>query len=117
MRGKITLDDSTDVLLDEWGKWANAGLGLGLGSPVDYMHFDITDDIATVVDGVVAKLKLNKPLVGNAIVLRFRENLSFCQIAHKLQIGETQAKQLEKIGLAWADGCLDGIREQRLKVA
>jgi len=93
----MQLVTTIDDLLNEWGVWSQAGLGLTLSSASnDGVVALIDDDMGLLIDQAVAMLGLYAPKT--KVVVKV--------IAKNLDIGETKAKKLLLSGVAWLEGHL-----------
>lgn len=105
----ITHDTSeTETLLNEWGKWARMGLGLNIGSGDSDNVYFINDDMALLMDRLVAELKRDRALLANVIIMYYRQDYNYPMIANALKIGETKARSIHKSAICWVDGALTG---------
>ena len=111
MEVSVTINSSTPVLLDQWGKWSRMGLGLNIGTPSEDNFHVIHDDLALIVDAVVCRLGKSKPAEHReAVELRFQRNYSYHMIAHHLRCGETKVKTILNRSIDWIDGHMDSYR-------
>lgn len=106
MRGFVMVFNSIGSLLNEWGMWSNAGLGLTLNAPSDPVYIHIDDDTALIVDAAIALLGTTNPKTKAVVMLHYRSNQSTRSIACKLGIGKTKAGMLLSSGEAWLEGNL-----------
>ncbi|MNY67204.1 hypothetical protein D3C86_2047470 [compost metagenome] len=74
-------------------------------------EYSLTDDLALVVDGAVARLINRDDQMGNFIWLYFGAKWPALRIARENSIGEAKAREIIKAGVAWIDCALEGIRE------
>jgi DNA-directed RNA polymerase specialized sigma24 family protein len=103
----MQLVTTIDDLLNEWGVWSQAGLGLTLSSASnDGVVALIDDDMGLLIDQAVAMLGLYAPKTKVVVMMSYRSQLSTRIIAKKLDIGETKARQLLLSGSAWLEGHL-----------
>ncbi len=114
----------TEYLLEQWGWWRMDGMGVpsyvsplyalirdntpGEGGIKQYV---LTDEVALVVDGAVARLTKRDQLMGNFIWLYFGSKWPALRIAREAGIGEAKAREVIKAGVAWIDCALEEIRE------
>ena len=114
---------TTEELLLEWGRWSVAGLGLTLDSAEpDIRWVKIDDDTALMIDRAVAQLGVEKyrcekknrgrKLQHQAVMLYYRNELSYKAIGSRLNVGETKARSFVVSGHDWIDGFLDAYREK-----
>ncbi|WP_105182024.1 antiterminator Q family protein [Pseudoalteromonas sp. T1lg21] len=102
----MNLVTTIDDLLSEWGIWSQAGLGLTLSSASNDEIAMINDDLALLIDQAIALLGSYAPKTKMVIMLSYRSKMSCRQIAKKLDMGETKARQLLLSGVAWLEGNL-----------
>ena len=102
----MQLVTTIDDLLNEWGVWSQAGLGLTLSSASNDVITSIDDDMGLLIDQAVAMLGLYAPKTKMVVMMSYRSKLSTRQIAKNLDIGETKARQLLLSGGAWLEGHL-----------
>ena len=103
----MQLVTTIDDLLNEWGVWSQAGLGLTLSSASNDGEVAlIDDDMGLLVDHAVAMLGQHAPKTKKVVMMSYRSQLSTRQIAKNLDIGETKARQLLLSGSAWLEGHL-----------
>jgi hypothetical protein len=74
-------------------------------------EYSLTDDLALVVDGAVARLINRDDQMGNFIWLYFGAKWPALRIGRENGIGEAKAREIIKAGVAWIDCALEGIRE------
>lgn len=98
----------TETLLNEWGKWSRMGLGLNIGKSDNNNVFFINDEMALLVDRLVAELKRERPLLANIVIMYYRSDYNYPMISNALNIGETKARSLHKSAICWVDGALIG---------
>lgn len=115
---------TTEELLFDWGQWSVAGLGLTLerSSPDEIRWVTIDDDTALIIDRAIAQLGTPKfvcekknhgrKMQSIAVRLYYKSELSYLEIAKRLHIGETKARNYVVSGHDWIDGYLDAHREQ-----
>jgi len=114
----------TEWLLEQWGFWRMDGMGVPrYVSPLYALirdnvpceggvkEYSLTDDLALVVDGAVARLINRDDQMGNFIWLYFGAKWPALRIGRENGIGEAKARELIKAGVAWIDCALEGIRE------
>ncbi|MBB1308552.1 hypothetical protein H5162_03720 [Pseudoalteromonas sp. SR41-8] len=102
----MQLVTTIDDLLNEWGVWSQAGLGLTLSSASNDVITSIDDDMGLLIDQAVAMLGQYAPKTKMVVMMSYRSKLSTRQIAKNLDIGETKARQLLLSGSAWLEGHL-----------
>jgi hypothetical protein len=114
----------TEWLLEQWGFWRMDGMGVPrYVSPLYALirdnvpceggvkEYSLTDDLALVVDGAVARLINRDDQMGNFIWLYFGAKWPALRIGRENGIGEAKAREIIKAGVAWIDCALEGIRE------
>jgi len=100
-------------LLTQWAIWSRPGgnahpLGRTKGgeSPA------ISDDEALVIDGLVARLTLDKAAIGEAVQVYYFHGCNLALTCNKLKIGYKRADVMVKSGVAWIDGALNSKTEE-----
>lgn len=106
----VSINSSTETLLDQWGKWSRMGLGLGLGTPSNDNFHVIHDELALIVDAVVCRLGKVKHKQELAVKLRYQQDYTYEMLGKRLGCSETMAKRTIEKGFAWIDGHLDSYR-------
>lgn len=114
----------TEWLLEQWGYWRMDGMGVPrYVSPLYALirdnvpceggvkEYSLTDDLALIVDGAVARLINRDDQMGNFIWLYFGAKWPALRIGRENGIGEAKAREIIKAGVAWIDCALEGIRE------
>ncbi|MGY3172409.1 hypothetical protein ACVWYU_001786 [Pseudomonas sp. TE12234] len=114
----------TEWMLEQWGYWRMDGMGVPqYVSPLYALIRDntpceggvkeyyVTDDLALVVDGAVARLSKRDQQMGNFIWLYFGAKWPALRIARENDMGEAKAREVIKAGVAWIDSALETIRE------
>ncbi|MBV4452728.1 MULTISPECIES: antitermination protein Q [Pseudomonas] len=74
-------------------------------------NYCVTDDVALVVDRAVAKLATRDAQMGNFIWLYFGAKWPALRIARENDMGEAEARELIKAGVAWVDCAIEVFRE------
>ncbi|WP_110949668.1 antiterminator Q family protein [Pseudomonas bohemica] len=109
----------TEYLLEQWGSWRMSGMGVPrYVSPVAAMMnqfnpepssqtYVITDDLAMIVDGVLARLTKREQQMGDFVWYYFGGKWPANRIAREHSMSERKAWELIKAGVAWIDGALD----------
>jgi len=67
----------------------------------------VDDAIGERVDGAVSSLCQNYPDEGTAIKLRYLEGMSHKTIGRALRVSETRARELQRQGERYVEGCLN----------
>lgn len=114
----------TEYLLEQWGWWRMSGMGVpryvsplyalirdNTASEGGIKEYVITDDVALVVDGAVARLTKRDQQMGNFIWLYFGAKYPALRIGREHEMGEAKAREVIKAGVAWIDCALEEIRE------
>ncbi len=114
----------TEWLLEQWGFWRMDGMGVPhYVSPLYALmrdntqchggikEYSVTDDLALVLDGAVARLTKRDQQMGNFIWLYFGAKWAALRIARENEMGEAKAREVIKAGVAWIDSALETIRE------
>lgn len=109
----------TEWLLEQWGSWRMSGMGVPryvsqLAAVMDQFNpqpstqsYLITDDVALIVDGALAKLIKRDQQMGDFVWFYFGAKWPANRIAREAGISERKAWELIKAGVAWIDGVLD----------
>ncbi|GLK88301.1 antiterminator Q family protein [Pseudomonas turukhanskensis] len=113
----------TEWLLEQWGYWRMDGMGVPRYVSPTYAlirdnvscqggirEYSVTDDIALVLDGAVARLCKRDPQMGNFIWLYFGAKWPALRIARENSIGEAKAREVIKAGVAWVDCAIEDVR-------
>lgn len=114
----------TEWMLEQWGYWRMDGMGVPrYVSPLYALirdntpceggvkDYSMTDDLALVLDGAVARLTTRDQQMGNFIWLYFGAKWPALRIARENGMGEAKAREVIKAGVAWIDCALETIRE------
>lgn len=114
----------TEWMLEQWGYWRMDGMGVPrYVSPLYALirdntqcqggvkEYSVTDDLALVLDGAVARLTKRDQQMGNFVWLYFGAKWPALRIARENGIGEAKAREVIKAGVAWIDSALEMIRE------
>lgn len=114
----------TEWMLEQWGYWRMDGMGVPrYVSPLYALirdntqcqggvkEYSVTDDLALVLDGAVARLTKRDQQMGNFIWLYFGAKWPALRIARENGMGEAKAREVIKAGVAWIDSALETIRE------
>lgn len=114
----------TEYLLEQWGWWRMSGMGVpryvsplyalirdntaGEGGVAEFV---ITDDVALVVDGAVARLNTRDPQMGGFVWMYFGMKWPALRIGRGTKMGEAKAREIIKAGVAWIDCAIEQVRE------
>ena len=112
----------TENMLEQWGFWRMDGKGVpGYISPSwalmrdvtpsGFKSYVITDELAGVVDGAVARLCKRDPQMGDFVWLYYAAKWPAKRIGIKYQMSEASARQLIKTGVGWIDCALANFLE------
>lgn len=114
----------TEYLLEQWGWWRMDGMGVPRyvsqlqalireNTPCEggSRAYVITDDLALVVDGAVARLTKRNQQMGDFIWLYFGAKWPALRVGREFGLSEAKARELIRTGVAWIDCALEGIRE------
>lgn len=112
----------TEYLLEQWGWWWTDGRGMpGYTSPALAMMRDhlpsackgytITDELAELVDGAVARLCRRDAQMGDMIWLYYGLHMPATRVGKQFGVSEMKARELIKAGAAWIDCALEGVRQ------
>ncbi|WP_341522193.1 antiterminator Q family protein [Pseudomonas sp. G.S.17] len=109
----------TEYLLEQWGSWRMSGMGVPryvsqLGAVMDQFNptpssqtYVITDDVALIVDGTLARLTKREQQMGDFVWYYFGAKWPANRIARANNMSERKAWELIKAGVAWIDGNMD----------
>lgn len=109
----------TEYLLEQWGWWRMDGMGvpryvsqlaviMSQNNPVpSSKSYVITDEVATLVDGVLARLIKRNQQMGDFVWFYFGAKWPANRIGRENDMSERKAWELIKAGVAWIDGALD----------
>jgi hypothetical protein len=116
-----TLGD-TEYMLEQWGWWRMDGMGVpsylspALAimrdvAPSATKSYVITDELAGVVDGAVARLCRRDAQMGDMIWLYYGAKWPAVRVGRQYGVSEMKARELIKAGVAWIDCALDTLKE------
>ena len=109
----------TEYLLEQWGSWRMSGMGVPryvsqLGAVMEQFNptpssqtYVITDDVALIVDGTLARLTAREQQMGDFVWYYFGAKWPANRIARANNMSERKAWELIKAGVAWIDGNMD----------
>lgn len=108
-----------ELLLEAWGRWVRTWQDTPNCSPLYRLMREhvggvvsdpvLPDDTALRVDALVARLTCKSKEEGTAIFLLYGLAMPRDAAARKMRIGETKIKMLQRAGLAWLEGFLQGL--------
>lgn len=112
----------TEYMLEQWGWWRMDGMGVPSYvspawalmrdvTPSAAKSYAITDELACMVDGIVARLCRRDQQMGEFIWLYFGAKWPAKRIGTKHHMSEASARQLIKTGVGWIDCAIERIRE------
>ncbi|WP_039967733.1 antiterminator Q family protein [Pseudomonas chlororaphis] len=118
---RLPLGD-TEYMLEQWGFWRLDGMGVPSYvspawaimrdvTPSSSKSYVITDELAAVVDGAVARLCKRDPQMGDFVWLYYAAKWPAKRIGTKHDMSEASARQLIKTGVGWIDCALERFRE------
>ncbi|HEN8714190.1 TPA: antitermination protein Q [Pseudomonas putida] len=114
----------TEYLLEQWGWWRMSEMGVPrYVSPLYALMRDnvpseggvrqhvITDDLALVVDGAVARLTKRNQQMGDFVWAYYGSKHPAMRVGRDAGMSERKAREIIKAGVAWIDCALEEIRE------
>ena len=112
----------TEYMLEQWGWWRMDGMGVpSYASPMMAImrevipsttkSYVITDELAGVVDGAVARLCKRDQQMGDMIWLYYGAKWAAVRVGRQYGMSEGKARELIKAGVAWVDCVLERFRE------
>lgn len=112
----------TEYMLEQWGWWRMDGMGIpSYASPMMAImrevmpaatkSYVITDELAGVVDGAVARLCKRDQQMGDMIWLYYGAKWAAVRVGRHYGMSEGKARELIKAGVAWVDCVLERVRE------
>ncbi|MBD1553610.1 antiterminator Q family protein [Pseudomonas typographi] len=114
----------TEWLLEQWGWWRMDGMGVpryisplyalirdNTASEGGIKEYSLTDELALLLDGAVARLSRRDSQMGDFVWLYFGAKYPALRIGRMAGVGEAKARELIKAGVAWIDAALENIRE------
>lgn len=112
----------TEYMLEQWGWWRMDGMGIPAYVSPAYAimrdmlpsaskSYSITDDLALVVDGALARLCRRDVQMGDMVWLYFGAKWPAIRIGRHYGMSEMKARELIKAGVAWIDCVIDSLRE------
>lgn len=119
---RLALGD-TENMLEQWGYWRMDGKGvpnyvspawacMKNVVPCSAKSYVITDELAVLVDGAVARLCRRDPEMGEFIWLYYGAKWPAKKIGNRFGMGENSARLLIKTGVGWIDCALERFREE-----
>ncbi|ROL94183.1 antitermination protein Q [Pseudomonas chlororaphis] len=118
---RLPLGD-TEYMLEQWGFWRLDGMGVPSYvspawalmrdvTPSSSKSYVITDELAGLVDGAVARLCRRDPQMGDFVWLYYAAKWPAKRIGAKHNMCEAAARQLIKTGVGWIDCALERFLE------
>ncbi|WP_434701527.1 antiterminator Q family protein [Pseudomonas sp. D1-36] len=112
----------TEYMLEQWGWWRMDGMGIPSYAspmmaimrevmPATTKSYVITDELAGVVDGAVARLCKRDQQMGDMIWLYYGAKWAAVRVGRQYGMSEGKARELIKAGVAWVDCVLERTRE------
>jgi len=112
----------TEYMLEQWGWWRMDGMGIpSYASPMRAImrevmpattkSYVITDELAGVVDGAVARLCKRDQQMGDMIWLYYGAKWAAVRVGRHYGVSEGKARELIKAGVAWVDCVLERVRD------
>ena len=112
----------TEYMLEQWGWWRMDGMGIPSYAspmmaimrevmPATTKSYVITDELAGVVDGAVARLCKRDQQMGDMIWLYYGAKWAAVRVGRQYGMSEGKARELIKAGVAWVDCVLERLRE------
>lgn len=127
MKKRTYVDKSlgdTEYMLEQWGFWRMCEMGVPrYVSPLYALMRDnvpsvggarqhvITDDLALVVDGAVARLVKRNQQMGDFVWAYYGYKHPAMRVGREAGMSERKAREIIKAGVAWIDCALEEIRE------
>lgn len=105
---------NTEWMLREWAMWVKRDGGIGypslsLGVVKPPPAIEITDDMALVIDGAIARFK-KRDLEGFlALTTYFLEGENYSHVGRQMGISNRRVEMLVRAGVCWVDGILEGV--------
>jgi len=111
----------TEYMLEQWGWWRMDGMGVpsylspALAimrdvTPSATKSYVITDELAGVVDGAVARLCRRDAQMGDMIWLYYGAKWPAVRVGRQYGVSEMKARELIKAGVAWIDCALETLK-------
>lgn len=109
----------TEWLLEQWGSWRMDGMGvpryvspsIGTAATGGGAEYTLTDDMALVIDGAVARLTTRNQQMGDFVWLYYGAKWTSVRIGEKSAMSERKTFEVIKQGVAWVDSALEHLRE------
>jgi hypothetical protein len=112
----------TEYMLEQWGWWRMDGMGIPSYAspmmaimrevmPATSKSYVITDELAGVVDGAVARLCKRDQQMGDMLWLYYGAKWAAVRVGRQYGMSEGKARELIKAGVAWVDCVLERVRE------
>lgn len=111
----------TEYMLEQWGWWWMDGRGapnyvspaliaMRDAMPSSIKSYVITDELAGLVDGALARLCRRDVQMGDMVWLYYGLHWPAIRVGRHYGVSEMKARELIKAGVAWIDCALDGVR-------
>ena len=112
----------TEYMLEQWGWWRMDGMGVPAYVSPAYAimrdmlpsaskSYSITDDLALIVDGALARLCRRDVQMGDMVWLYYGAKWPAMRVGRHYGVSEMKARELIKAGVAWIDCVIDSLRE------
>lgn len=118
-----TLGD-TEYMLEQWGWWRMSEMGVpryvsplyalmrdNVPSEGGALQHVITDDLALIIDGAVARLTKRNQQMGDFVWAYYGSKHPAMRVGREAGMSERKAREIIKAGVAWIDCALEEIRE------
>lgn len=114
----------TEYMLEQWGWWRQSEMGVpryvsplyalmrdNVASEGGIRQHVITDDLALVIDGAVARLTKRNQQMGDFVWFYFGAKHPAARVGREAGMCERKAREIIKAGVAWVDCALEEIRD------
>tara|TARA_B100000965_G_scaffold401306_1_gene424912 strand:+ start:232 stop:591 length:360 start_codon:yes stop_codon:yes gene_type:complete len=115
--GVIFDTKQTEMLLQQWGRWSRISLKLNIGRG-DYTNVAlISDDMALVMDKIIAEMGSSHPVLKQILLIYYRDDYNFPMVANAIKCGETRARALHTAAVAWVDGSIKTLTADNFSIS
>lgn len=114
----------TEYMLEQWGLWRMDGRGMPtytstlqtlmrdqIPQTSSSKSYCITDELACLVDGAVARLTKRDQQMGDFIWMYFGAKWPMLRLGRHYGMSEAKARELVRSGVAWIDCAIEAVRE------